>query len=367
MYHVFLSHGHTNRPWIKELHRFLVKMNLAVFFQEEHIPLGQNFIRAITEAIPKCKMVLLAISPSSLKSKWVKLEIRLTLDSDAVGEPSRLLPVMIEKVNPAKLGLHLRYTNFVDLSTPENRAENFRKLLEVLKLGPIPQSEIDAILSCFESKSPEEYLRIKGYHEVLDWGWDGIRLLDAFIALDYETLEDLTDSHEGSSSQWAPVFMNHPDTWRMLITDSKKIVGYWHFAPLFAEEYALAKKGQLLDSQITADKIPIFELGGRYEVYFVQICMHERFRSLSQIRLLYHSILEVLQELAGQDVFITEVCANAYTEIGEAMCRYFHFNRGCPHMERGTIFTAPIGNILNHSLASKFPKLKDAYRNEGLL
>ena len=210
-------------------------------------------------------------------------------------------------------------------------------------------------------------LSVAGVAEVLDWGWDGIKLLEEFIALDYATLDALLPSHEGSPEQWAPVFMNHPDTWRMLISGPGEIRGYWHFAPLFSDDYERAKAGQLLDSEITADRIRLFELPGRYELYFVQLCLHPRYRHPIHVRLLFRSILDLFKELTEQGVFVREICANAYTDMGRSICRSLELTRLGNHAEHGIIYAGAMSDILKSSFGTLTPTLAKLYGDADLL
>lgn len=209
-------------------------------------------------------------------------------------------------------------------------------------------------------------LNVATIDDVLQWGWDGERLLEALIRLDYQTTDALTQAHEGDPAQWAPVFMNHPDTWRLLTIGPQAIVGYWHWAPLFPNEYALAKTGQLLDSQITVDTVQFFELPGTYDLYFVQTCMLPEHRRPHSVQLLFDTVFEVIESLAHQEIYVREISANAYTRVGEALCRSFNMQATCPHREHGSIYTAPIRDVLRHALAGRRVAVKRQYRSQGL-
>jgi hypothetical protein len=190
--------------------------------------------------------------------------------------------------------------------------------------------------------------------------------LKALIKLDYETLEGLVEGDEGHPEQWAPIFMNHPTTWRMLLSSDNAIRGYWHFAPLFPDDYARAGEGKLLDSEITADRIPEFSQPGQYDVYFVQICLLPRFRQIAHKRLLLTSVVDVLEELAAADIYVRHVTANAYTAVGEAMCGSFGLTEHGPHVSHGKLFMGPIADVLRSPLARSRPELLAAYGNAGL-
>lgn len=149
-----------------------------------------------------------------------------------------------------------------------------------------------------ESKKRQSEPTIASIEDVLEWNWDGTTLLDHLIKLDYATISGLTAENEGHSEQWSPVFMEHPDTWRLLIDGAENIVGYWHFVPLFNEEYQLARKGLLLDGDITSDKLSYFELPGFYNIYFVSISILPSYRGVRNFRLLLDSLFQQFTELA---------------------------------------------------------------------
>ncbi|MGD0573217.1 MAG: hypothetical protein ABSB11_09380 [Sedimentisphaerales bacterium] len=210
-------------------------------------------------------------------------------------------------------------------------------------------------------------IAVAGVQDVLSWGWNGQMLVDELIRLDYMTIPGLVLRHEGDMAQWAPVFMNQPDTWRLLINKPRSIVGYWHFAPLLPEDYAVAKRGRLLDSQITIDKVQFFGPPGFYDIYFSQICMHPSFRKLRSVQLLFKSIFQLIDDLSCRGIFVREICANAYTDVGHAVCRYFHLEYLCNHLEHGVIYGGPIRNLAEHAMAKHFSDAKRRYAEQGLI
>jgi hypothetical protein len=208
---------------------------------------------------------------------------------------------------------------------------------------------------------------VAGIQDVLAWGWNIQMLMDELIRLDYLTIPGLSIAHEGDTAQWAPVFLNQPDTWRLLITKPKNIIGYWHFAPLRPDDYAAAERGELLDSQITIDKVNFFGAPGCYDIYFSQICMHPRFRKMRSIQLLFISIFQVIDDLSRRGIFVRNICANAYTDIGHTVCRYFRLVFLCKHLEHGMIYGGPIRNLVEHRIAEDFPEMLQRYKKQGLI
>ena len=211
-------------------------------------------------------------------------------------------------------------------------------------------------------------LQIATIEDVRKWRWDkhGHQLLEELIQLDWETTDGLTEPHEGTPQQWGPIFMQHPETWRMVIDKPMSIVGYWHFAPLFKAEYNLAKAGTLLDSQIELDTIDFFRDPGVYDMYFVQACVLVDYRHLPADRLLLEAFFEVLDRLSSAGTFFREITANAYTQYGRSLCKHFKMQPLHAHAQHGEIYSAPVGNLLVSSVAARFPDLRRRYAENGL-
>jgi hypothetical protein len=154
-------------------------------------------------------------------------------------------------------------------------------------------------------------------------GRNGADLLRALIALDYGVLDDLTPLDEGDVEQWAPVFWEHPQTWRLVLEepeDEMKIVGYWHFAPLIPRYFQNAKDGFLHDSEITASALNFIEIGGWYNIYFRLVALLPQHRNPTGYGLLIDSLRNVIAELAETGTFFANVCANAFTPAGKGLC-----------------------------------------------
>ena len=363
MYDVFISHNRKQKSWVRKFCRALRRGDLRVFFDEDSIGPGESIVRAIEKAIQDSNHVVLVISPSSLTSKWVAMETALAVYGDPDASRRVLIPVILEPVETRSIPLSVRSLNHVDLTDPSTRGGRFKRLLAHLGLHP---NRIPPSFAWPEPLLEKEEIELKSLSaasidDVISWGWDGHRLLDELIRLDYETIEGLTLDHEGQTSQWARVFMDHPDTWRLIVDGQESIVGYWHFAPLFESEFELARQGRLLDSHITADKIRLFELPGQYDMYFVSICIQARFRRTPAVHLLFSSLLRTITGLARQGVFFRDVCANAYTPSGAAICRSFGMEYVRDHVSHGQVYVRKFYPFPEHGIFNDFAALVQLY------
>lgn len=361
-YDLFLSHNRRQKPWVRQLVAFLRERGLRVFFDEDSLAPGEDVVAALERAIDASDALVLVLSRSSVFSKWVAFETAQQLYEDPTSRLRRLIPVLVEPVDRTLIRPSVRRLDTVDLTDPETREFEFLHFLKSIGITDV----VREALPPWPEASAIDELRVADVDAVTSWGWSGVDLLRKLIALDYEIFDDLTPDHEGHPEQWAPVFMDHPETWRLLVTPSNVIVGYWHFVPLFRDEFDLACQGELLDSDITTNKVQVFELPGSYTAYFVTFGLRAQYRRSKGFRLLMHSFFDVLRSLAKDGIYIDEVCANAYTQSGIALCRTFGMREHCQHRERGTIFRATTSEILASAACTEYKDLQKVYAGRAI-
>ncbi|SKA98525.1 hypothetical protein SAMN02745166_02782 [Prosthecobacter debontii] len=196
---------------------------------------------------------------------------------------------------------------------------------------------VESIKRRNEVKSRPVISRIE---DVLTWRWDGKALLKRLIEQDRDLIgEELTPLREGTVEQWAPVFMAHPDGWALLTAGPKNIVGYWSIVALNDDHYALAKAGELFDSQIKTDTVVPFDFPGVYNAYFSHLGVLPGYRP--HRRKLIEAFYENLEQLASKGVFFREICANAFSDEGIEICKGFMTYIG-PHKDFGHVYSLPL-------------------------
>lgn len=79
------------------------------------------------------------------------------------------------------------------------------------------------------------------------------------------------------------------------------------------------------------------------------------------MRLLFDSLFKVLVELAREGVFIKEICTNAYTPSGLALCKEFGFTFVGDHRDHGKIFARKFFPFPQHPLLVNYPELGQLY------
>ena len=185
--------------------------------------------------------------------------------------------------------------------------------------------------------------------DVISWGWDGRRLCNKLIDLRYETMEGMTPQGQGDPDQWASIYMDHPDTWRLLVEGPESIVGFWHFVSLYEEAFAMARGGRILSSKITADMVHPLKQPGWYDIYVVSICVKSRLRKTSALNQIAKTFFDVVTKLARKGVLIREVCGNASTRTGLAFNTALGLTYVADHEAHGRIFAGHLPSLLEQN------------------
>lgn len=207
---------------------------------------------------------------------------------------------------------------------------------------------------------------ILAFHDdVTSWEWSGEQLLTRLIELDTKHIDGMDDTDEGSVPQWAPVFMQHPDTWALLVEPSllpatEAVVGYWSFCSLQPQCYEQALAGQLHDSEITPDRQRAIDRPGEYDIYIVMFVIAHAHRRAGST-MLVRSFFENLERLARRGVFVRRMSANAFTPAGARLCPILGLVRHGPHVKRGHIYARTISPTMENPFAAGFPELNRLY------
>jgi len=202
--------------------------------------------------------------------------------------------------------------------------------------------------------------RVVGVKDLVNIGWTFKAVVDETIKMDFETIDNITLEHNGDNEQWFQIVRETPETLRFLIDENNKAIGYYYFIPMFEDMFSKAKNGQLFDSEITADKVPLF-LQGIYNIYFPAICIREKYRKTLALKKMLISALDLFEELALSGIFINEICALAYSNSGASLCQSVGLKYTQNHIAEGKIYHGNIEDLLKHPLCTKYAKLKDLY------
>jgi hypothetical protein len=177
--------------------------------------------------------------------------------------------------------------------------------------------------------------------------------------MDSATLAGLDDTAAGSIQQWKPVTQEFPEGLAFVVEPGERIVAYWHFVPLHEAMFARALRGEVEDSEITADKIFGWRASGICDIYVVMVAVLRQYRSLHMLWMLMDAFFQRLEELADNGVYIRNVCAHAFSAAGAATCRLGRMQYLGPHRRCGDIYLLNLPET--DWLLSRYPGLKRKY------
>src|SRR5262249_14951771 len=94
-YSCFISYSHKDEEFAKRLHSKMRDQGLRVWYAPQDIHGGKKLHEQIDEAIRVYDKLLLVLSPRSLKSEWVKTEIRKARRAELEEKRRKLFPIRL--------------------------------------------------------------------------------------------------------------------------------------------------------------------------------------------------------------------------------------------------------------------------------
>ncbi|MEX2303925.1 MAG: toll/interleukin-1 receptor domain-containing protein [Bryobacterales bacterium] len=126
----FLSHASDDKEIAERLAGVLVAHTVPVWYSHRDILGAQQWHDEIGAALHRCDWFLLLLSPSSVRSKWVKRELLYALQDDRYEE--HILPLLYRPCDITTLSWTLAQFQAVDLTG--EFAAGCRSLLRVWNL-----------------------------------------------------------------------------------------------------------------------------------------------------------------------------------------------------------------------------------------
>jgi hypothetical protein len=124
---IFISYS--RRDWdsfVSGLVDQVGKAGFQVWIDQNLLVGGDDWMDKIGEALEKCKMLLLVMSPDALSSRYVKMEYRYFFNMDKL-----ILPVLyrpLEKIPP-----ELMLTQYIDFTQPDRHESAYKQLFQVVR------------------------------------------------------------------------------------------------------------------------------------------------------------------------------------------------------------------------------------------
>lgn len=156
---IFLSHNSKDKPFVRKLANDLRRNGFYVWVDEAEIKLGDSLINKIREGIDKVEYVGVVLSSNSINSEWVNHEIDIAMNQEIEGKKVKVLPIMLEKVDPPSF---LKGKLYADFTTKESYSYGLKLIIERLSENPnnahnngTSKEEIDFYLAMIEKLKEE--------------------------------------------------------------------------------------------------------------------------------------------------------------------------------------------------------------------
>lgn len=125
---VFISYNHADQVFVKKLARDLQKAGLSVWWDKWEIKVGDSIIEKVSEGITTSAYLLVVLSPSSVNSPWVQLEVNSAkMKQLAQKRDITILPVLLKDCDVPMILTDIYWADFRK-SYKSGKAELFRAL-----------------------------------------------------------------------------------------------------------------------------------------------------------------------------------------------------------------------------------------------
>ena len=134
---VFISHSSLDDALVRScVVEPLERHGLVVWYSRDAIHAAEEWETRIRQSLLKAEWFLVALSPRSVESGWVRAEVDWAIENRS----GKLVPVLIDDCNPQDCHLRLRQIQYIDLRNNNPSGQN--KLLRVWELGSTALSPV---------------------------------------------------------------------------------------------------------------------------------------------------------------------------------------------------------------------------------
>jgi hypothetical protein len=142
MANVFLSYARSDAQTVERVAQDLRAHGIDVWMDRQDLVAGEEWLPQIEQAITRSDYLLVFISRASLTSRWVQKEYESAFRSQARSGGTRLIPILLERVELPPFLAAVQYVDFTD-SYRDGITALFRALA-LPAAGPRPTEVVDA-------------------------------------------------------------------------------------------------------------------------------------------------------------------------------------------------------------------------------
>ncbi len=123
-YDVFLSHAKEDKEWVKEFAATLEDAGVHVWFDREIEP-GQEWERAIEEALRDSSTLVLILTSHNLKSRWMFFEV-----GAAIADHKKIIPILAQDIEMSQLPTFMKSFPIIEERSPTKAGTRVTEAME---------------------------------------------------------------------------------------------------------------------------------------------------------------------------------------------------------------------------------------------
>ena len=349
----FISYSNQDKFIADKICTEMEKRGLPCWIAPRNINMGEDWANQIVDAIEACNNFLVILSDNSMMSNEVLKE--LTLASEM---KKNIYAFCIDGCEPTKgYKYHLSIAQRINFNQ-----SNLIEAVEGLALK-VKGAKGETISKRIESMDDE--LPIVTYYELTrNRGVDKSEIARQLVANDRKLYPHIDDDNEGDVSQWEAYLSKYPQTFRYMVNSQNQIVGNWSMVTISGADYRRAKAGLLLEKDLNIGNTEYFMLGGVFYGYLLNLSVNEEEMSPTNIRRLFESFLDQLEEFAEEEIYFKSWCVNVFLADHEKRYEALGFHYACDNVKSGKMYTLDLWPYPKNKIFQKRKKLRKMYENK---
>ena len=203
---------------------------------------------------------------------------------------------------------------------------------------------------------------IDGYHLMSQWDCitDNIDYHDYKRYIAQKIARSVEDEHIKNAYTLLDIM---PDSWRVVLNDQNKLIGYWAFIALSESAYEIVCSGEFSERDIDYTQIRMISIADTYKGYLLISGTKKDLHSPDMDRFVYETWLTYIQELSQKGIYFDEIATMVSSVPGQLMLNELQMVPFAKYRYGGTMFKYDLKNVEAYPyLCRAFPKMVNNYR-----
>ena len=127
---IFLCHSSKDKEMVRKLAGDLIRKGAKVWLDEAEILVGDSIVEQIQAGISESDFLGVVLSPTAVKSIWVRREVEAALMTEIGSGRTKVLPILVEECDVPPF---LKAKKYADFSSSEAYSNGLNELTKALK------------------------------------------------------------------------------------------------------------------------------------------------------------------------------------------------------------------------------------------